>query len=111
MYGFNKFLSFLVSNSSLFFFVAIAAFFVSLVTQKKNPRFARTVALVSFCACAPLFVLYAAVSILRPDAFTIMLTALWGWSSWSAWKTWRRLRPRQSLAARQRPANPANRWN
>ncbi len=111
MYGFNALLSFLVTNSSLFFFVAIAAFFASLVAQKKSLRFARTVALVSLCACAPLFLLYTFVSILRPDAFTIMLTALWGWSSWSAWKTWRRLRPSQPPVARQRPTKPANRWN
>ncbi len=111
MNGFNAILSFLVANASLFFFVAIAAFFASLVAQKKSRRFARVVALVSLSACAPLFALYVFVSILRPDAFTIMLTALWGWSTWSAWKTWRRLRSSKPAAVRPRPANSANRWN
>lgn len=111
MYGFNAILSFLTTNASLFFFVAIAAFFASLVAQKKSVRFARTVAFVSLCACAPLFALYTIVSILRPDAFMIMLTALWGWSTWSAWKTWRRLRSSKPVAVRPRPAKPANRWN
>ncbi|MFA5854303.1 MAG: hypothetical protein WC866_04435 [Patescibacteria group bacterium] len=111
MHAFNATLSFLVTNSSLFFFVAIIAFFASLVAQKRSIRFARIVALVSLCACAPLFVLYAIVSILRPDAYTIILTAIWGWSAWSAWKTWRRLRSSKSAPARPRPEKPTNRWN
>ncbi|WKZ28827.1 MAG: hypothetical protein QY323_04835 [Patescibacteria group bacterium] len=111
MYGLNALLSFLTTHASLFFFVAIAAFFASVVAQKKSPRFARNVALVSLSACAPLFVLYGLVAILRPDAYVIVLTVLWGWSTWSSWKTWRRLRVRKPVASRPRPVKPDNRWN
>lgn len=111
MHGLNAFLSFLTTNASLFFFVAIAAFFASVVAQKKGPRFARIVALVSFCACTPLFVLYAIVTVLRPDAYVVVLTALWGWSAWSAWKTWRRLRDLNPGVPRRHPVKPDNRWN
>lgn len=111
MNGSNAILSFLVANVSLFFIVAIAAFFASLVAQKKSRRFARIIALVSLCACAPLFFLYTVVSVLRPDAYTILLTALWGWSAWSAWNAWRRFHDRKPEVARTRETKPNTRWN
>lgn len=100
-------LEFLLANSNLFFLVAIGAMFAGLTVGKKSPRAARTVAIVSLCACAPLFVLYAIASTFRPDPLTLALTALWGWNCWSAWHAWRRFRPWKPA----HPSKPVDRRN
>lgn len=103
--------NFLVSYSNVFLLVAIGAMVAGLTYAKKSPSAARKVAIVSLCASAPLFVLYALASAYRLDILTLALTALWGWNCWSSWKTIRRTRP-PKLAKRPKPAKPrVDRWN
>ena len=93
MSAFDALLSFLMAHANLFFIVAIGAMFAGLAVGRKSRRAARVVALVSLCACAPLFALYAAATVYRPGVMTLALTALWGWNVWSSWHAWRRTRP------------------
>lgn len=84
---------FLLVYGNLFFLVALGAMFAGMTVGRKSARAARVVAIVSLCACAPLFILYAAAAVYRPGILTLALAALWGWNVWSSLKTWRRLRP------------------
>lgn len=89
-------LTFLAANANLFFLVAIGAMVASYAVRNKGSvRAIRTVALVSLCACAPLFVLYGLVALRWPDGMNFVFAALWGWNSWSAFTTWRNIRPRK----------------
>jgi hypothetical protein len=96
-------LDFLLRYSTLFFLVAFAAMFAGMAVKSLRAR--RLVALVSFCASAPLFVLYVIASAYRPDVLAIALAALWGWNAGSSLRRWRDLRPAT------RPARTHNRRN
>ncbi|HTK59971.1 MAG TPA: hypothetical protein VL283_02090 [Candidatus Baltobacteraceae bacterium] len=93
MNGFEALLAFLTAYANLFFIVAIGAMFAGLAVGRKSRRAAHVVALVSLCACAPIFALYAIATVYRPGVMTLALAALWGWNAWSSWHTWRRTRP------------------
>ena len=93
MTAFDALLTFLMAHANLFLIVAVGAMFAGLAVGRKSRRAARVVALVSLCACAPLFVLYAVATVYRPGILSLALTALWGWNVWSSWHAWRRTRP------------------
>lgn len=107
MHGFEASLTFLSTHANLFVLAAITAMFADMIADKRNRRAARVVALISLCACAPLCVLYAVATALRPDLLSLALTALCGWNAWSAWHTWRRFRPWKPA----RPSKSADRHN
>jgi hypothetical protein len=93
MSGFEALLAFLTAHANLFFLVAIGTMFAGLAVGRKSRRAARLVAIVSLCACTPLFALYAIATLYRPGVMTLAIAALWGWNVWSSWSHWRRLRP------------------
>jgi len=101
MSAFDQLLSFLYANSNLFFLVALGTMFASLAIGRKSLRAARTVSIVSLCACAPLFVLYATATVLHPDLLTALLSALWAWNCWSAWTYIRRTHPARKAPDRR----------
>lgn len=89
-------LRFLMTNANLFFLVAIGAMIASYAVRNKGDlRAIRLVALVSFCACLPLFILYGIVAVRWPDGMNLVFAGLWGWNAWSSYTTWRNIRPRK----------------
>lgn len=88
-------LGFLMTYANLFCLIAIGATIASYAVRRNSTgRSKRLVAIVSLCACTPLFVLYGIAAVRWPaEAMNLMLAALWGYSLWASWTLLRSTRP------------------
>lgn len=94
-------LGFLMTNATLFCIVAIGAMVAAYVVRSKGSlRAIRAAAVITLCACAPLFVLYGLAALRWSDPASLIFAALWGFNAWSSWTTWRNTRPQKQTVRR-----------
>jgi len=80
-------MSFLISNSFVFFLVAFFGGFIARSAyQKGNLQRARTVAAITFMASSLLLVTYGVIAILTMGAMNLIMAGIWGYFAWRDWQ-------------------------